>query len=53
MCEKCKTERIEEEFATVTDCNKDGTVIDGFNEVLIDGNENMEQSQVVIETSNM
>ena len=49
MCEWCKEkERIEEEFATGRDFDKDGKD-SAVNEVISKGIENMEQSEVVAE----
>ena len=47
ICEKCKTERIEMEVlsTTETEFDKDGFVIEGFKEVLIEEPENMDQSE--------
>ena len=47
ICEKCKTERIEMEVlsTTETEFDKDGMVIEGFKEVLIEEPENMDQSE--------
>ena len=53
MCDWCKSEKIEEEFAAETDFDKDGTGIVEFNEVLLEGTKNMDHSKVVNETSNM
>ena len=47
MCDRCKTERIEEEFAIGTDFDKDGAVSEGFNKELLKETENTDQSKVV------